>query len=265
MYEKTEWVAGGAPGISAQKLNKIEQGIYESSLVNSNTLTNGVLNGLNVEFATASAANVDGGNVYIDDNYLYVAQTGVDVDPENTGSPQNGYISVNNLGDVVFTLTIEYNNILLAEIIPDGFTYTVKQRKQVATTKLSVYRQVNFGDGELIEFSNGYTILNFKENLGSVISQGSGTYSDPYRTISKNVDLNDFNVDFSGVPNVQITPETTGVPVVARNISVSFDNVENNVISDIRAFRNSSDATGADVTANIRVEGMSDRLPILLG
>ena len=29
-YEKTEWVNGGAPGISAPKLNKIEQGIFDA-------------------------------------------------------------------------------------------------------------------------------------------------------------------------------------------------------------------------------------------
>lgn len=265
MYEKTIWNNGTAPGISAERLNKIEQGIYEPNLINDKTLTNGVLSGLKVEFGTASVATVYDGTVYFDGKTMDIDMTGVNLDIGGTGTINSGFISVNQFGEVVFDEQEQFSNILLAEIDASELPYKVIDKKQTVTSSTAFYELTHFLDGTKIEFSNGYTILNINKNLGDITAQGDGTYSNPFRTISNNVDLNSYDVTFYDDTNVQITPKITGVDVPSRNMSASFDKLSNNIIKDVRIFRNSTESTAAEVFASIRVEGMSNRVQISLG
>jgi hypothetical protein len=107
-------------------------------------------------------------------------------------------------------------------------------------------------NGNFTRFADGTQICTHIINLGSRVANGSGTYSNPYRTAEANWT---FEKPFSSNPTITIVPRIDTATGQARNGIPAFRTISTTGITGILLTSGSDNSTAVDVIAHVTATG----------
>jgi uncharacterized protein DUF2793 len=133
---------------------------------------------------------------------------------------------------------------------PGSLLGTVSQSAGVPTGAV-IERGTN-ADGDYVRFADGTQICWGRKTIGSVVAEGSGTFSDPYRTASAGIP---FPASFSDIPVAHVFCGQSGTIGVSGRIMIPTYGVQPDTITSLRAHRINDSAADVDVIAEFLAIG----------
>ena len=113
-------------------------------------------------------------------------------------------------------------------------------------------------NGEFVKYADGTMICHIQKNLGSVVSFGSGTPTDPYRTSAINVTFPAFfTVTNDERPRASLHPQIFSSNVAEQNVKATSSRPANNGenLGIVRVVRDNNNTAANDAWLSVTVIG----------